>query len=173
MSTTAAPSRAFRRPRDMILSLAVLLVPIGLFFVAWNFLTSDSQVRVIDPSAAFQEASGSGLAVVRPDGLGADWKPVSSAVSHEGGVTVRVGYQTPDGNGIQLVETDADAETLLSQELPDGAQPSGTMSWEDRDWQMFETKGGNAVVFSGENVTILVHGNTDTRTLESFISVLE
>src|SRR5690606_2716766 len=127
----------------------------------------------IDPAPAFEEASGSGLAVARPQGLTADWKPVSSAVSHEGGVTVRVGYQTPDGGGIQLVETDVDADALLARELPDGTRPAGTVEAGGRDWQRFETKGGNAVVFSGGELTILVHGNADPETLTQFAALLD
>lgn len=173
MSSAQSSARAFRRPRDMFLSLAVLLVPIAAFFLVWNLVADGSQARRIDPTSTFTEAEGVGLAVMRPDGLDVDWQPVSAAMNHESGRPVlRVGYQTPDGAGVQLVETSVDPEALLAAELSGGSRPDGSTSQGGRDWQVFQTPGGNAVVYSDESITVLVHGDTDVAELSQFVRAL-
>jgi hypothetical protein len=172
--TPPAKPSTFRRPRDMFLSLAVLLVPIAAFFLLWNVFADGQQARVIDPGPAFDEAASTGLAVSRPHDLSAQWQAVSSAVaSQDGTVTLRVGYQTPQGAGMQLVETDGDAEKLLAAEITDAPRPAGTERIKDRQWQSYAVKGGNALLYSDDELTILVHGDTDVAELISFAETLD
>lgn len=103
----AKPARRLkqRRMRDMALSLAVLLIPLGIFYWAWDWAASDRDVSVVDTSEDYMAAESLGLEVVRPE-LAEEWKPISSALSTEGeAVTLRTGWYSPDGFGLQLVQT--------------------------------------------------------------------
>lgn len=159
----------------MILSLAVLLAPIGAFFLLWNFLTADEQVREIDPSGDYSQAAGLGLDVREPSGLSEEWKPVSSGVSHEAGaVTLRVGYHTPDGAGIQLIESDGPSEETMLQELGEAPRPSGSVAAGGREWLSYVTVDSyNAVVFSDDDLTLVVYGDAEIAELEEFAAALD
>ncbi|THV32152.1 DUF4245 family protein [Glycomyces paridis] len=94
-----------RRMRDMALSMAVLLVPLGLFYWGWSWIADDRQVSVVDTAENRTTAVSLGLAVVEPD-LSEDWKAISTDLAVEGeSVTLRTGWYSPDGDGLQLVET--------------------------------------------------------------------
>lgn len=158
----------------MFISLAVLLVPIAAFFLFWQFLTSDDPVTEIDPSDSFAEAAGLGLDVETPQGLSQDWKALSSAVSQpDGFVTLRVGYYTPEGAGIQLVESQAAAETVMVEELREAPKPLGTVAVDGRQWQSYVTVDGNyALVYTDDELVLIVHGDADSTELESFAGSL-
>lgn len=158
----------------MIVSLGVLLAPIGLFFLVWNFLTSDEQVRVIDPSNSYAEAAGMGLDVQEPTGLSEEWKPVSSAVDPDSAeVTMRVGYHTPEGAGIQLIQSEGDLEATMHQELGADPQPSGAVEAADREWLSYVTvEGHDALVFDGDDLVMVVYGDAELEELEEFVAAL-
>ena len=71
--------RAERRPRDMAISLPVLLVPILLAFGIYRvFFDGHDPIRV-DPAAAIDDARHAGaFPVLVPTGLDQDWTTVSA-----------------------------------------------------------------------------------------------
>lgn len=158
----------------MLLSLAVLLVPIAVFLLLWNFLADGNQSSVVDPEPSFSQAASKGVDVLRPHGLSQDWSAMRSAVDEKSGdVVVRVGYNTPSDAGIQLVETDADAEDLLAAELSGKAKPTGAAELANGDWQVYATKGGNAMVLSHDGSSVLIHGDAEVDELNSFAKTLK
>ncbi|WP_147144282.1 DUF4245 domain-containing protein [Stackebrandtia albiflava] len=179
MSSTAAPAapsrpRGDRRPRDMVISLAVLLVPIGAFFLLWGFLTSDQPVNGVDPRPAYTEAEGLGLDAPAPEGLPDGWDPLSAQTTQgDGAVTLRVGYQTPSGGGMQYVAGDGLAEEILVAELRDGPRPTGAVTLDGREWMSYLTVDGNpALVYTDESMTLVVHGDASMAELEAFAKAL-
>ncbi|HIW62579.1 MAG TPA: DUF4245 domain-containing protein [Candidatus Stackebrandtia excrementipullorum] len=169
-----ASGRQDRRPRDMVLSLAVLLLPIGAFFLFWNFLTSDQPVSEIDPSSAYMQAEGMGMTVSPPSGLSEEWRPLSSAVNEEeGAVTLRVGYYTPSAGGMQFIASQSDPVDLLENELGTAPRPEGELTVGSLSWQTYVTVGGNsALVYSTESVTLIVHGDGPPDELVEFAEAL-
>ncbi|QSB04638.1 DUF4245 family protein [Natronoglycomyces albus] len=130
-----------RRFRDMSMSLAVLLVPLALVFVAWNWLAQDRSVSMIDPSGTYVSAQGAGLDVRVPQ-LSDDWKPISQAFSsrqgeNEDAVVARVGWYSPEGEGYQVVQTTASIEEYVSIEFPGGATLRETTDVAGERWTVY------------------------------------
>ncbi|MFD0556376.1 DUF4245 domain-containing protein [Stackebrandtia endophytica] len=166
--------RPDRRPRDMVLSLAVLLVPIGVIFLVWGFLTSETPVSEIDPTPAYIQAEGLGLDVTEPEGLSQEWRPLSSGVNQADGlVTLRVGYYTPSGGGMQFIASQVDSAELIEAELNQSPRLLGPVTVGDVTWQSYVTaKGTTALVYTDESMTLIVHGDTTVEELQEFAMVL-
>src|SRR5919112_388171 len=90
--------RSERTPKDMAVSLLVLLVP-------------TARAANLFP-------------ISEPAGLDDGWTPVSAAWQQvDGGRVLRIGYVTPGGGGVQVVQTDAPVDSFLPIELTAGARP--------------------------------------------------
>ncbi|MDN3239069.1 DUF4245 family protein [Glycomyces tritici] len=144
-----------RRMRDMAMSMAVLLVPIGLFYVGWQWLAEDRQVSVVDTSANYSTAASLGLAVIEPE-LSGEWKAISSDLAVEGEtVTLRTGYYSPEGNGLQLSETNGTAADV-NEDLQGAGTPveAAGIAWASYTSDIGETWvaeiGGETIVLSAE-----------------------
>lgn len=119
-----------RRLRDMALSLAVLLVPLGLFYWVWDWAATDREVSVVDTSQNYLAAESLGLETVRPD-LSGEWKAISSALATEDeAVTLRTGWYSPEGYGMQLVQTTGPVDAV-HEELAGTGEPveAGGLEW--------------------------------------------
>lgn len=119
-----------RRMRDMALSLAVLLVPLGLFYWVWDWAATGREVSVVDTSQDYLSAQSLGLETVEPE-LSEEWKAISSALAVEDeAVTLRTGWYSPDGYGMQLVQTTGPAEAVHDELAGSGeAVEAGGLEW--------------------------------------------
>ncbi|MEU4478603.1 DUF4245 family protein [Micromonospora sp. NPDC023966] len=168
-------ARSERSPKDMALSLLVLLVPIALLLAFYRgFLGGDAPVTV-DPAPAFEQArSANAFPVAEPQGLGSDWRTVSARYQAEsGGGTLRIGYLTPEGRGAQLVESNVPAEKLLPAELSEG-QPQGPADLPGgASWQRYTARGNEqALVLLESNRTVLVVGDAGEAELRELATAL-
>ena len=88
--------------------------------------------RVVDPGTAITEARRPDLPGAAPTGLDAGWRPcVRRSAARAVSATLRVGYLTPGGGSLQLIESNEPAESLLARELatrPPGRR-SGHRGW--------------------------------------------
>ena len=155
-------ARSERSPKDMALSLLILLVPIALLLAFYRgFLGGDSPVTV-DPAPALEQArSANVFPVSEPTGLGDDWRTVNARFRTEAdGATLRIGYVTPEGRGAQLGESNVPAEKLLPAELTEG-QPQGAADLPDGlSWQRYTARGNEqALVLLEPNRTVIVVGD--------------
>lgn len=174
MSTVEA-SRTGRTPKDMALSLLVLLVPLALLAAFLGFARGGDQATVQDPGPAIARARAAArFPVEAPAGLGEGWRSVS-AVFHqaENGATLRIGYLTPGDDGVLLVVSDVPAEELLVNELGDRARQRGSTAVGGRDWQRYDARAGEtALVLLEPGRTVVVQGRApieDLRTLAAAI----
>lgn len=179
MSTQTAPAPkrgrlTARRPRDMIISLAVLLVPIGLIFVGWKFLSDGQDVSPVDYGETVAEAKRAGLSVVEPEGLSSGWIPISHSLDgHKGAMTLRIGYHTPDEAGLQLVQSDADTATVLDSSLGEGAKRTGDKEIAGREWTVYATDDGHdGYVSTADGMTIAVVADAAEAELTEFAAAL-
>src|SRR5690606_37086959 len=119
-----------RRMRDMALSLAVLLVPLGLFYWVWDWAATGREVSVVDTSQDYLAAESLGLETVEPE-LSEEWKAISSALAtEEEAVTQRTGWYSPEGHGMQLVQTTGPAEAVHDELTgPGEAVEAGGLEW--------------------------------------------
>ena len=164
-----------RSPRDMVLSLTVLLVPIALLLIFYRVVLSGDAPVVVDPSPAIQEArQAAAFTVVLPQGLSDDWR-VSSATfgRRSGGATLRVGYLDPDDDPVQLVQSSVPAATLLESELGRDAEALEKYRTPAGVWRLYNGRPGEqALVLTEPARTIVVVGNTDVTNLQTLATSL-
>lgn len=167
--------RSERSPKDMVISLLVLLVPILLLVAFYRVvLGGDEPVRV-DPAPAVAQARASGaFPVSEPTGLGAGWRPVAAAFqSADAGRTLRIGYVSPEGRGIQLVQSNVPPEQLLPAELASNGQAQGVTEVAGRDWQRYSARPGErALVLLEERRTVVIVGDAAEGELRSLATAL-
>lgn len=156
---SAKPARVprQRRMRDMALSLAVLLIPLGIFYWAWDWAASDREVSVVDTSEDYTTAEGLGVDVVRPE-LAEEWKPISSALDADGGtVTLRTGWYSPEGFGLQLVQTTGPAD-----DVHDGLTgPGEPVEAGGATWTAHDIPEGEAWVAALDGSTVVLTAEQD------------
>ncbi len=159
----------------MVLSMLVLLVPIALIVGLFQFLGGDREVNVVDPAPAVAEARQAGLAVAPPHGLPSGWRPTSAVTrAAHGTVTLRIGYVSPSGGFVQLIESNADAEPLLRDELDGGTRPSGTERIGGRSWQAYPGREKErALVLLEPQRTIVVLGQAPHNELAALARSLQ
>ena len=159
----------------MVLSLAVLLLPIALLLIFYRFVLNGDAPVTVDPGPAIQEAqSAHALPVAVPAGLSGDWRVAHASFRHEsGGATLRLGYVDPDDNGLQLIESSVSPDTLLPAEVGAGAKPLDTYRTDARIWRLYQARsGGEALVLAESGRTIIVVGKTGTDRLETLAASL-
>jgi hypothetical protein len=167
--------RGERSPRDMALSLAVLLIPIALLLVFYRVvLGGDSPVEV-DARPVLQEAQQAALfPVAVPGGLGKDWSVSSATFRRQtDGATLRLGYVDPDKDPIQLVESNVAPEKLLPAEVGTNATPGGMFRSAGRAWRLYTGRPGEqALVLTEPNRTIVLVGRADVKNLQTLALAL-
>jgi hypothetical protein len=167
-------SRSERSPRDMALSLLVLLVPIVLLLAFYRGFLGGDEPATVDPAPAVEEArAANAFPVSTPAGLTSDWRTVSARYQTEpGGATLRIGYLTPEGRGAQLVESNVPAEKLLPAELS-GGQPQGTADLPGGRWQRYTARGNDqALVLLEPTRTVIVVGDAGDIELRQLAAAL-
>lgn len=146
-----------RRLRDMAMSMAVLLVPIGLFYAGWQWVASDRQVSVVDTTENYATAASLGLAVIEPD-LGGEWKAISTDLAVEGEtVVLRTGYYSPEGHGLQLSETNGTAADV-NEALTGTGTPVEAAGIE---WAAYESETGETWVAELDGETVVLSAEPD------------
>ncbi len=163
---SAPPAIGGRSAKGMVFALVVLLVPVFLLLGLNRFFGGEDPIAV-DPAPAYEAArAGKQIPVLEPSGLGEGWV-VQSATYGDG--TLRIGYLTPKGRGIQLFES----RELLSSRLGEGARADGTVDIGGRTWQRFKADGGRtALVLVESGLTIVLVGDADEAELRTLAASL-
>jgi hypothetical protein len=152
--------RSARRPRDLVISLLVLLVPLLVLVGGYQLLAGRDRAVPVDQSAQIMAARNAGLEVTEPAGLGPAWVPVSATFRSDGaGATLRLGYVTPAGDPVQLVQSTVPAARLLAAELAEPAAPAGTVQVAGTTWHRYAGRPGEtALVHQEPGRTMIVVG---------------
>ncbi|WP_229399770.1 DUF4245 domain-containing protein [Micromonospora okii] len=169
-------ARSERSPKDMAISLLVLLVPIALLLALYRGFLGGDQPNVVDPAPALEHArAASAFPVSQPAGLGSDWKAVSAGYRdvEGGGSALRIGYVTPEGRGAQLVQSNVPPERLLPAELTAEARPQGPTELGGRSWQRYTARGNEqALVLLEPTRTVIVVGDARENELRRLADAL-
>ncbi|MFS8479836.1 MAG: DUF4245 domain-containing protein [Micromonosporaceae bacterium] len=147
--------------RDMLLSLLVLIAPVALLVAFASFVREGRPASVIDPSPVVAQAQAAGrFTVATPQDLGDGWRPASANFrTSADGATLRIGYITPGGEGVQFISSDVPAQQLLANELGDQARLVGTETIAGRPWQQYDARPGErALVRAEPDHTLIVVG---------------
>ncbi|MEU7839832.1 DUF4245 domain-containing protein [Micromonospora sp. NPDC049114] len=171
----AAATKAERSPKDMAISLLVLLIPIALLLAFYRGFLGGDQATTVDAAPAIEQArSANTFPVSEPQGLGSGWRTVSARYQTvEGGANLRIGYLTPEGRGVQLLQSNVPAEKLLPAELTDQSQPQGPTELAGRTWQRYTARGNQqALVLLEPARTVLVVGDARDNELRELAGAL-
>ena len=164
-----------RSPRDMMLSLAVLLVPIALLLIFYRVVLSGDAPVTVDATPTIQEAQQAALfPVAVPRGLGDDWHTASATFQRQSdGATLRIGYVDPGKDPVQLVESSVPTAGLLPGELGSNAKALGVYRTPAGVWRVYDARTGEkALVLAEPTRTIVVVGKADLSELETLASTL-
>jgi hypothetical protein len=145
----------------MVLSLIVLLVPVLLVVLIYRVVQGGDQPVETDTAPAIAQArSANAFPVAEPAGLSDDWRAISAAFQKaEGGQILRIGYVTPDGAGLQLIQSDVSPEKLLPAELTKSGRPEGVVKVDGQSWQRYTARPGErALVLLERDRTIVIVG---------------
>jgi Protein of unknown function (DUF4245) len=160
--------RRVRRPRDMALSLTVLLVPIFLIILVGRFFWGDSTTATTDPSVALSGAARASMSPL-PQGTVPDgWKLVSA--TYRDGV-LRLGYLTDKDKGVQLAQSKGDPAAFITAELTSAAKQEGTLDVGGVAWQRWAGRPAeSALVRRDGAATVIVVGPVDEGELVKLIT---
>ncbi len=155
------PARHGRTARDMAISLVVLLIPVAII-VAFVWGRGGNDVVPVDPGTAIADARrAAAFPVLAPRPMAAGWTSVSAQYTPDD-TTLRIGYVTPAGHGLQLIESASPQAGLLIRELGDAVTPDGVMAVGGQQWNSYQVRNGErALVLPGSGRTIIVIGSAE------------
>ena len=125
----------------------------------------------------YEEAREDGaFPVLVPSGLPSGWKSVSADYQpHSGGATMRVGWRSPDGGALQLIESDIVPGVLIPRELGTDARANGSVvEAGGRQWQVYDAREGEVAYVYGEaERTVIVTGKASEEEFREFVGALQ
>lgn len=147
-----APAPVAHRERnwkDMVLSLLAIMVPVALLAGIYRYGLDGAEPITVDPAPSIEAARASGaFPVLEPTGLHEDWRPTAAQFrTADGGTTLRIGYVSPAGASVLLIESTVPTVTLLPAELTTSARPGPPVTIDGLQWQTYSAR---------ENETALV-----------------
>jgi hypothetical protein len=166
--------RAERSPRDMTMSLAVLLIPIALIVLFYKFVLSGDAPVTVDPSSTIQEAQAAKVFPIAVPKLGDKWHASSAAWQKTAaGSTLRIGYVDPDDNPVQLIESNIDSQNLARTELTSSAAQIDRYGTGGRTWALYTGRPGEqGLVLFDQGRTIIILGTAKADKLEALAASL-
>jgi hypothetical protein len=175
-----AKSRLRTTIRDMVLSLAVIGVPIGIV-LAIEPTTQGNPVHVIDP-VAYQgnldaARAAEPFAVLAPSGLSAQWRATSENYQMPGSAAAdwHLGYLTPSGGFVELEQTTENLGGFLNDQHSD-ATSTAAVQVNGTTWQHYVGTTPpalkNLLVRSDGKATVIVAGSAPLSELEQFAGSL-
>lgn len=168
-----AAIRASRTPMDMIKAIAVLIVPVGILFGLYVWFFGGNNAIAIDPSSSYSDARAAAqFTVEQPQSLPKGWTAVSSDYEPGPPAVLRVGYIAPDGDGIQLMETNQASGKVLPAELGTFPADSPAVNIGDATWGFVDGSRNSGLVVVDGNRTILVMGKASESDLIAFARTL-
>ena len=170
--------------RDMLISLAVLLVPILLIVALFQRAPARPPVEAIDPvAAAVQAQPKASFPLLVATGLPRAWVPIEAAWTPLGGQllghgvaeagTWVVGYQTPDDTFVSISQQAGKLPTFV-EEFTHSAAPDGTSTVAGQQWTRYAGTDGSTryLVRVTSADTIIIEGAEPYGALETFVTTL-
>ncbi|MEZ5087281.1 MAG: DUF4245 domain-containing protein [Tessaracoccus sp.] len=170
--------------RDMVISLAVLIVPVLL--ITW-FFTHDPkpEVEVVDVAPVLAQADeASPYPILYPTDLPEDWQPVRVAWAADGerwitgepavGNSWQLGYLAPNEIYIGLQQRDRALPSFITWVTREGYREDGTIDAAGFTWDRYISQDGRtrSLVTQDEDTVAAITGDTDYEQLEAFATTL-
>jgi hypothetical protein len=181
MSTDAGSSvppvkatRADATVRNLAIALGILVIPLVAFVVL--FQPKESDAPAVDPARVYDTARAEKAFRVRePQGV-EGWKPTVAVYNPAAGgrFTLRVSYSIPDQGYLQLVQSNAAADSLIAG-IIDRSAPVGVEQIEGESWTRYTAREGKetAFVLIEPDVTVVVVGDASVDTARTMIKSLQ
>lgn len=172
------------RARDMVISMAVLLVPIALLL--WFFtMEPEAKVEAIDvaPQLARAEAE-SPYPVLRATNLPDGWTPVRAAWAKDGskwideqpavGNAWLVGYMGPDGFYYGVEQRDRAAGAVIERLTRQGRETGETVQAAGLEWKSYESKDGRtkSLVAQKDGMVAVIAADAELEAVKAFATTL-
>jgi hypothetical protein len=169
----SAAARLARTPGDMAKAVLVLLVPVAVLVALYVYFFGGANVISIDPSGTFSDArAAAAFTVLEPSGLPKGWDAVSSSYENGSPATLRVGYVSPSGAGIQLVESNGNADAVIRDELGKTGDIGTSVPINGTDWGFVNGDGDKALIDTTGGRTVIVLGEATRAELTQFATAL-
>ncbi|MGO1488589.1 MAG: DUF4245 domain-containing protein [Arachnia sp.] len=172
------------RARDMVISLAVILIP--LLLITWIF-TNDPQpsVEPVDVAPVLEQAEqNSPYPILRATALPPEWVPVRVAWAEDGnqwitsvpavGNSWQLGYLTPNGIYVAVQQRDRETSAFVADVTQDGRRESEVSEIEGRTWEHWISRDevSRSLVWRDGDMVAVVTGDTDYAQLDAFVGSL-
>lgn len=166
-----ASERATRRPRDMALSMLVLLVPVFLLVGFYRYLGHEDPPAV-DTTEVYGSVERAGqFTPLKPTDLPQGWR-IASATFTDG--VLRIGVTAPSDGAMQLVESAQPAATLVPSIVGTGGKAGEQVSINGTDWQRHDDgrPGERALIQTTAGRTVIVVGQATDSQLQRLVTSL-
>ncbi len=177
--TPAQAERAGRRPRDVLLSLAALLLPLLVLLGAYRLVWNGDHPIAVDVSETYATARHAGAFPVLepqpvPDGWTTNAASYTPPVSAGAGAVLRVVYHAPGGAGAQLVQSSGAPDAVLAAELGQAARPGNLLTIAGQPWREYPQlpRGSRALVNVADGRTVVITGDATADQLRQLASSL-
>ncbi|MEJ3653743.1 DUF4245 domain-containing protein [Actinomycetes bacterium KLBMP 9759] len=169
------PSRSAMSVRDMLVAIGVLVLIVGALAGVARACTfspagptiDSSRLPVVDTPAELRRLAPVVGFPLRVPALPAGWRANSSGLDRVegGGKVVRVGFLTPDGRYLRLMQADSTEEALLAVETgPDAVPGQGVVDVGGQQWVRYGTRSEEPiwiteVAADGRPIRMLITGS--------------
>lgn len=171
----------------MILTLAVILVPVIIISVVFSRNLDDHPVKVVDwKPLAQQAAAEASYDILAPSNLPDTWRPVRVSWEPEGEndeagnpsnqSSWKLGFLDPEDRYVGIYQADGDREGFVKEVTRDGRpdRGQGEVKVGDDTWERYESEDGRtrSLVRSADKATNIVVGDVEYQTLQDFAATL-
>ncbi len=172
------------RARDMVISMAVIMIP--LLLITWVF-TNDPEpaAEQVDVAPVLEQAEqNSPYPVLRATDLPAEWMPTRVAWAEDGnqwitgqpavGNSWQLGYLAPNGIYVAVQQRDRGVGAFVADVTQDGRRESEVSEIAGRTWEHWISRDeiSRSLVWRDGEMTAVVTGDTDYAQLEAFAGSL-
>ncbi|MFB9448547.1 DUF4245 domain-containing protein [Dactylosporangium vinaceum] len=160
-----------RRPRDMALSMLVLIIPVFLIVAFYRYLGHEDP-PVVDTTEVYGSVQRAGrFELLRPEGLADGWR-IASATYTDG--ILRIGITAPDSGALQLVESADPAAVLVPAIVGKTPHDDGPATIAGAQWHRWSEgrPGERAIVRTDGNRTVIIVGHAKQDQLDQLAGSL-
>ncbi|MGI5178889.1 DUF4245 family protein [Dactylosporangium sp. CA-152071] len=170
-SASASSERAGRRPRDMALSMLVLLVPVFLLVGFYRYLGHEDPPAVDTTEVYGSVERARQFTPLRPTDLPPGWR-IASATYTDG--ILRLGVTAPSDGAMQLAQSAQPAATLIPSIIGPAGSAGARVSINGTDWQRHDDArpGERALIQSTPTRTVIIFGRATDSQLQRLASSL-
>lgn len=172
------------RARDMVISMAVIMVP--LLLITWLF-TNDPEpvVEAVDVGPVLAQAEAvSPYPILRTTDLPQDWVPTRVAWAEDGNLWItdepavgnswQLGYIAPNGIYVAVQQRDREVPSFVADVTREGRMESEVSEILGRTWEHWvsEDEVSRSLVWRDGDMVAVVTGDTDYAQLDAFVGSL-